>query len=97
MRLDAYDVAGAQQPCPSACQPAHRLRPGNQRDFVRYRNRMKELDQSLPQYTLEAEVASFLEPFDALEHDVEYWKKALEVEPVVIASGLIAGVAGSST
>lgn len=39
---------------------------------------MKERERSLLQQSLEAEVASFLEPFDALEHDVEYWTKTLE-------------------
>lgn len=70
--------AGAQPRCISHYQPTHRRQRDNHQDPIHYRNLLKELERSLQPRSLEAEVAKFLEPFDALEHDVEYWTKVLE-------------------
>lgn len=82
MPLRTHDLAavfaGARPRCISLYQPTHRHQPDNHQDPILYRNLMKERERSLLQQSLEAEVASFLEPFDALEHDVEYWTKTLE-------------------
>lgn len=69
--------AGAQPRCLSVCHPSHRRLRDSRRVSIRYRNLMKQLERS-SQQSLEAAVANFLEPFDALEHDVEYWSKTLK-------------------
>jgi len=65
-------LAGAHSPCLSLYQPTHRHHPGNQEDPIRFRNLIKELDQSLQkQYSLE-EIRPLLEPFEALSSDHDF-------------------------
>jgi len=77
--------ANAQQPRISLCQPTHRRRRDNLQKVARGRNLLNERERSLQQQYLEAEVASFLAPFDAHEHDVAYWQKMLDEQAVSAA------------
>ncbi|MGL1835067.1 hypothetical protein ACKVEX_15865 [Rhodocyclaceae bacterium SMB388] len=71
-------LAGAQSRCLGHYQPTHRHQLDNQQNPIHYGKPVKEFERSLQPRSLEAEVANFLEPFDALQHDVEYWTKFLE-------------------
>jgi len=60
-------------PCLSLYQPTHRHHPGNQEDPIRFRNLVKELDQSLRQKYGTQEIRTLLEPFEALSRDHKFW------------------------
>ena len=61
-------------PCLSLYQPTHRHYPGNQEDPIRFRNLVKELDQSLQKKYSPEEIRPLLEPFEALARDHDFWK-----------------------
>lgn len=80
-------LAGAQPPCVSLYQPTHRHHPGNQEDPIRFRNLIKELDQSLQiQYSTE-EIRQLLEPFEALSSDHDFWNHTTDGLAVFGAPG----------
>jgi hypothetical protein len=62
------------KPCLSLYQPTHRHHPGNQEDPIRFRNLVKELDQSLQKQYSTEEIRQLLEPFEALSRDLDFWK-----------------------
>ncbi len=62
-----------ESPCLSLYQPTHRHHPGNQQDPIRFRNLVKELDQSLQKKYSTEEIRSLLEPFEALSRDHDFW------------------------
>ena len=78
---------GAQAPCLSLYQPTHRHHPGNQEDPIRFRNLVKELEQSLGQKHSADEVTRLLEPFLALAADAEFWNHTLDGLAVFAAPG----------
>jgi len=78
---------GAQAPCLSLYQPTHRHHPGNQEDPIRFRNLVKELEQSLGQKHSADEVTRLLEPFHALAADAEFWNHTLDGLAVFAAPG----------
>ncbi|MDZ4788166.1 MAG: hypothetical protein SH807_04420 [Blastochloris sp.] len=61
------------KPCLSLYQPTHRHHPGNQEDPIRFRNLVKELDQSLQKKYSSEEIRLLLEPFEALSRDHHFW------------------------
>jgi len=61
-------------PCLSLYQPTHRHHPGNRQDPIRFRNLVKELDQSLQNKYSTEQIRPLLEPFEALSRDHEFWK-----------------------
>lgn len=65
-------------PCLSIYQPTHRHFPDNQQDSVRFRNLVKELEQSLQQNYSNDEIRSLLEPFRALADDRDFWNNTLD-------------------
>jgi hypothetical protein len=65
-------------PCLSLYLPTHRHHPDNQQDTIRFRNLVKELEQSLLQKYSAPETTSALEPFEALAGDSEFWKHTLD-------------------
>lgn len=78
---------GAQTPCLSLYQPTHRHHPGNQQDPIRFRNLVKELEQSLGQKHPADEVTRLLEPFHALAADAKFWNHTLDGLAVFAAPG----------
>ena len=77
-----------QPPCLSLYQPTHRRHPENQQDPIRFRNLTKELEASLRQKYPAVETRLLLEPFQALAHDVDFWKHALDGLAVLGGPGL---------
>jgi len=67
-----------QQPCLSLYQPTHRSRSENQQDPIRFRNLVKELKRSLRQKYPAVETRFLLEPFEALDHDHDFWNHTLD-------------------
>ncbi|MCB0638761.1 MAG: hypothetical protein KDC54_19165, partial [Lewinella sp.] len=60
-------------PCLSLYQRTHRRHPDNREDPIRFRNLMKEMQASLMRSYPEDQTQGFLEPFDAIAHDREFW------------------------
>jgi hypothetical protein len=63
-------------PCLSLYQPTHRRHPESQQDPIRFRNLVKELEQSLRQKYAKRETRSLLAPFDSLARDFDFWNHA---------------------
>lgn len=66
-------LAAREGPCLSLYQPTHRSFPDRQQDPIRFRNLVRELEQSLQQAWPGREVDTLLQPFHALADDVEFW------------------------
>ncbi|MDP2729356.1 MAG: hypothetical protein Q8O55_02595 [Dehalococcoidales bacterium] len=81
-------VADHQPPCLSLYQPTHRSHPDNKQDPIRFRNLVKELETSLRQKYPDIETRLFLEPFEALAKDHEFWNHTLDGLAVLGGSGL---------
>lgn len=60
-------------PCLSLYQPTHRTFPERQQDPIRFRNLVKELEQSLLQRYPGRDVAPLLAPFGALAENESFW------------------------
>lgn len=65
-------------PCLSLYQPTHRRHPENQQDSIRFGNLVKELEASLRQKYPDVEIRLFLEPFETLARDHEFWNHTLD-------------------
>lgn len=65
-------------PCLSLYQPTNRRYPENQQDPIRFRNLVKELAASLRQDYPNADARLWLEPFEALARDTEFWNHTLD-------------------
>ncbi len=81
-------TAPHQPPCLSLYQPTHRHGPGNQQDLIRFRNLLKIMESSLRQKYPEPEIRHFLEPFEALGLDREFWNQALDGLAVLSGAGM---------
>jgi hypothetical protein len=74
-------------PCLSLYQPTHRVHPENEQDPIRFRNLVKELEQSLRRDYPKREVAPLIEPFRKLGEDRAFWNCALTGLAVLGAPG----------
>jgi hypothetical protein len=75
-------------PCLSLYQPTHRSHPDNQQDPIRFRHLVKALETSLQHlHTFDA-VQALLKPFEALEHDHDFWMHTRGGLAVLAAPGL---------
>ncbi|MEX1048857.1 MAG: hypothetical protein WED15_04980 [Akkermansiaceae bacterium] len=83
----ALPLADAQPPCISLFQPCHRHYPGNLEDPIRFRNLVKELEQTLGQSLSAAEISNRLAPFNELAEDVPFWNHTLDGLAVFSAPG----------
>ena len=81
-------TATHQPPCLSLYQPTHRHGPENQQDLIRFRNLIKILETSLRKKYPEPETRHFLEPFEALGLDHEFWNQALDGLAVLSGAGV---------
>jgi hypothetical protein len=75
-------------PCLSLYQPTHRRHPENRQDPIRFRNLIKELEQSLRQKYPAREIQPLLQPFQSLSEDREFWNCALDGLAVLSAEGI---------
>lgn len=62
----------------SLYQPTHRHGPENQQDPIRFKNLVKEIEQSLSKKYDKKQVETLLKPFEALSADKEFWEHAGE-------------------
>lgn len=78
-------LAGAPPPCLSLYQPTHRRHPDNQQDPIRFRNLLKDLEQSLRKHAPAHDPRGLLRPFEDLAGDREFWNHTLDGLAVLAA------------
>lgn len=66
-------LAEHEPPCISLYQPTHRCHPENQQDRIRFRNSLREMENSLRKKYPEREVQTIQEKFQALARDENFW------------------------
>jgi hypothetical protein len=81
-------LAAREPPCLSLYQPTFRHHPDNQQDPIRFRNLLKVLEESLRQKYPASEITAFLEPFQALADDRDFWNHTLDGLAALGAPGL---------
>ncbi|HVS19634.1 MAG TPA: hypothetical protein VMT18_13605 [Planctomycetota bacterium] len=81
-QLDQDRLAGllAEQtpPCISLYQRTHRRHPENQQDPIRYRNQLRDVEESLLELYPKRDVKERLLPFQALDGDEIFWNHRTE-------------------
>lgn len=65
-------------PCVSFYMPTHRNHPDNQQDLVRFKNLVKEAEQSLLQKYTTEETSDLLAPLEALAQNTHFWNHTLD-------------------
>jgi hypothetical protein len=76
------------RPCLSLYLTTHRAFPENQQDPIRYKNLLKELEESLLRRYSPSEADNLLEPFRALADDTQAWNHNSEGLAVLGAPGI---------
>lgn len=75
-------------PCLSLYQSTHRQHPDNVQDPIRFRNLVKELEESLRQKYPKREVGPLLQPFHALADNAAFWNHTADGLAVLGAPGM---------
>lgn len=75
-------------PCLSLYQPTFRHYPDNRQDPIRFRNLVKAMEESLRKKYSASEAQAFLEPFQPLAGDRDFWNHILDGLAVLGAPGL---------
>jgi hypothetical protein len=78
-----------QTPCISLYMPTHRSHPENLQDPIRFKNLLKQLEESLSQKYSAGEVKKHIEPLEALVNDKSLWNHTTKGLAVFSASGLL--------
>ncbi|PKP53200.1 MAG: hypothetical protein CVT92_05655 [Bacteroidetes bacterium HGW-Bacteroidetes-1] len=81
-------LTAEQAPCLSLYMPTHRTHPENLQDVIRFKNLIKQMEESLSQKYTASEVRKHLEPFEALVDDINVWNHTLDGIAVFSAYGL---------
>lgn len=81
-------LTAEQAPCLSLYMPTHRTHPENLQDVIRFKNLVKQMEESLSQKYTASEVQKHLEPFNALVDDDNVWNHTLDGIAVFSADGL---------
>lgn len=81
-------LSNEETPCLSLYQTTHRLHPDNVQDPIRFRNLVKELEESLRQKYPKREVAPLMEAFHALADDKAFWNHTTDGLAVLAAPGM---------
>jgi hypothetical protein len=79
-------------PCLSLYMPTHRSHPENQQDPVRFKNLMKELEESLLRKYSNDETQAYLAPLTELTNDVDFWNYTTAGLAIFSAPGFIKAV-----
>ncbi|ADJ28246.1 hypothetical protein [Nitrosococcus watsonii] len=75
-------------PCLSLYQPTHRQHPENTQDPIRFRNLVKEMEESLRKKYPSRDIATLLRPFENLAEDRTFWNYTADGLAVLSAPGL---------
>ncbi len=77
-----------QSPCLSLYMPTHQSHPENLQDPIRFKNLLKQLEESLSQKYSNSEVKKHIEPLEALASDDSLWNHASNGLAVFSAEGM---------
>jgi len=77
-----------QEPCLSLYMPTHRSHPENLQDPIRFKNLLRQLEESLSQKYSSGEVKKYIEPLEALADDDSLWNHTSNGLAVFSADGL---------
>lgn len=80
-------LADYQPPCLSLYQPTHRHHPDNRQDLIRYRNLVRELEDSLHRKYPARDVSSLMKEFEELASDDEFWNHRTDGLAILAAAG----------
>ncbi len=75
-------------PCLSLYMPTHRSHPENLKDPIKFKNLIKQLDESLSQQYSNTDKREFIEPFENLANDPEFWNNTSDGLAVLSADGV---------
>jgi len=67
-----------QEPCLSLYMTTHRNHPENLQDIIRFKNLVKQLEESLLEQYSAVEVKNFLKPYITLSNNREFWGHSLD-------------------
>ncbi|MEX2513992.1 MAG: hypothetical protein WD398_13890 [Cyclobacteriaceae bacterium] len=81
-------LAIEEAPCLSLYMPTYRNHPDNRQDPIRFKNLLKEMEQSLHQKYSSEETKTFLAPLEKLTEDDEFWNNSLDGLAVFCAPNL---------
>ncbi|MGK2863024.1 MAG: hypothetical protein ACSLE0_13905 [Chitinophagaceae bacterium] len=81
-------ASGASTTCLSLYMPTHRSHPENLKDPIKFKNLLKQLDESLSQQYSNSEVKEFLKPFETLINDAEFWNNTSDGLAVLSADAV---------
>jgi hypothetical protein len=77
-----------QEPCLSLYMPTHQSHPENLQDPIRFKNLLRQLEESLLQKHSASEVRKYIEPLEALVNDDNLWNHTSNGLAVFSADGL---------
>jgi len=81
-------LAAEQETCLSLYMPTHRSHPEKLQDPIRFKNLVKQIEESLLKKYSASEVRKHLEPIEALINDPDIWNYTLDGLAVFSAEGL---------
>ena len=76
-----------ESPCLSLYQPTHRRHPENDQDRIRFRNLVKQMEESLRQKYPKRDIKSLIKPFEALADDRMFWNHTADGLAILSAPG----------
>lgn len=79
---------GNEPPCISLYQPTHRSYPERRQDPIRFRNLVRDIEESLGRRYADQEAEQLLAPLAALAKDEDFWTCTLDGLAVLAAPGL---------
>ena len=77
----------AEAPCISLYMPTHRSHPENLQDTIRYKNLVKQVNESIMAKYPAAEIHKLLEPFETLASNSEFWNHTSDGLAVLVSPG----------
>ena len=78
----------SQAPCLSLYMPTHRSHPDNLQDIIRFRNLVKQMEESLILKYSTSQAQKHLKPFEVLGNDDDFWNHTLDGLAVLSAMEL---------
>lgn len=71
-------IAAAEAPCVSVYQPAHRMHPDNAQDPIRFKNLVKQVEESLAREYRNRDTKALREKLNALAQNAAFWNHTLD-------------------
>lgn len=76
-------------PCISLYQPTHRHHPENHQDPIRFKNLIREIEESLRHKYPTRDIRELLQPFQALAADADFWNHTRDGLAMFVCHGVL--------